>query len=432
VYDVNLIKSILKIGLNDIKCFVELSALPIEVFQEYVPLVTWAKRHYNQFGTLLTIDFLGTVSQKSEFLTHLFHQFRAINTKPATTADFAALLAMVKKEWSRERLVDEVKGAIKALEAKANPLLITERLTSNLQATLSTTQETFKRHQIKHDALTSVEDYQREQKEPRNLIPFGYKSLDQTAGGMKKGDLVLIIGPTGGGKSTLLVNFACNVFKAGYKVLFVSLEIPLRRMRARCHANLLGMDYGKLIQYTTEVPVYQHEVQKLFDDTYGEITVIDLPVATTATQLSNMIIKEAPDVLIVDYIGLMRSIRGNRSADWEEQMDIANELKMLARRHEIVVMTAAQFNRAGNERSGDDLRLGDISRSFGITNPAAFVFGIRKNGLYMNLSILKANDSDLTTMVLHANFNKMKLTEDTSRGYDSPDVAAFGGGVQLG
>lgn len=425
MHDASVIRSVLKIGLNDNKYFAELLTLPIAIFKEYEALVIWSRRHYQQFGTLLTVNVLNPIAKSNEFVTYLLHQFREINAAQVTPDDFPALLALLKGEWSRDRLIAEVSTAIKALEVKDNPILIAERLSTNIQLALSAAQEEFKRHQIKGDALQSVKDYEEEMAEPRNLIKFGYPTLDRVAGGMKKGDLVLIIGPTGGGKSTLLVNFACNIFRNGYKVLFVSLEIPLRRMRARCHANLLGMDYNQLVRYETGTKIYEQQVQQLFSDIYGEITILDLPLSTTAAQLSNMITKEEPDILIVDYIGLMHSSRGSKSTDWEEQMDIANELKMLARRHEIIVMTAAQFNRAGNERTGNDLRLGDISRSFGITNPAAFVFGIRKDADRMLLRILKSNDSEEASIVLRANFSKMMLAEDTTFQCNSGNMAAF-------
>lgn len=98
---------------------------------------------------------------------------------------------------------------------------------------------------------------------------------------------------------------------------------------------------------------------------------------------------------------------------------------MIARRYDITVITAAQFNRQGNERSGGDLRLGDISRSFNITNPCAFVFGIRIDGERMILRILKANDCEPVDLSLRANFQKMILTEEATWGGTNGQYQAF-------
>ena len=407
--DANIIKKLLKLGFENEKRFVELLPLPIDIFTGYEALVIWSRSYYNKFGTLLTPGLLQTLAKKSEFVAYLFHQFQEVMTEPVLDSEFPALLQLLKGAWSRSRLISEVSVAIKSLETKDDPILIAERLTSNLQLALSAAQEEFKRHQIKDEAMQSIEDYKKEKAEPLQLIKFGFPTLDADVGGMKKGDLVLVLGPTGGGKSTLLVNFACNAFKNGHKVLFVSLEIPLRRMRARFHANLLGIDYNRLIWYQVEPEEYEKQTPRLLDYK-GEITIIDLPLSTTAAQLSNLIIKEQPDVLIVDYIGLMTSIKGHKMDDWQEQMAIANELKMVARRQEIPIVTAAQFNKAGNERS--DLRLTDISRSFGVTNPCAFVFGIRVTGELMALRVLKANDSECPSLSLRVDFSKMLICEN--------------------
>ncbi len=55
----------------------------------------------------------------------------------------------------------------------------------------------------------------------KDIIPFGWKFIDKEVGGMRKGDLILLLSGQGVGKTTLLADAANNVSSSGYNVLHV-------------------------------------------------------------------------------------------------------------------------------------------------------------------------------------------------------------------
>jgi replicative DNA helicase len=401
---------LLKLGLANEKILVDLLLLPTDFFGEYSGLLYFAQNYYQRFNQLLTPTLMEQLVRQggSDALLQLQHQYNEVQNVPASEEDFQALFTLARAEHSRSSLAHSIEYAIGALERKESPFMISERLMAQLQSTMEIAQPTTRRHKLKEEALQVVDHYLKEGQETLNLVPFGFPTLDRELGGMKKGDLALVLGPTGGGKTTFLVNLACNLFLQNHKILFVTLEVPLRRMRSRFHARLLGMDYMRLLQYMVDPDTYRQNLQQLLQYS-GEVSIVDMPPGTTVSQIGGTIAREKPDIVFIDYIGLMNATK-NYNDDWQEQQSVANDLKALARRHEIIVVTAAQLNREGNLR--EDLRMGDTSRCFGLTNPSSFVFGIRIQGELMILRVLKANDAPVLTITLRANFSHMLLQEN--------------------
>ena len=58
------------------------------------------------------------------------------------------------------------------------------------------------------------------------LIKTGYDNLDKFSGGLTRGEITIVGGRPGHGKTTVLINMFANVLDAGYKAMFFSRELP--------------------------------------------------------------------------------------------------------------------------------------------------------------------------------------------------------------
>ena len=58
------------------------------------------------------------------------------------------------------------------------------------------------------------------------LLKTGYSSLDKFAGGLTRGEITIVGGRPGHGKTTVLINILANVLDAGHKAMFFSRELP--------------------------------------------------------------------------------------------------------------------------------------------------------------------------------------------------------------
>jgi replicative DNA helicase len=80
---------------------------------------------------------------------------------------------------------------------------------------------------ISYDDVLELAEKEIQETDPRSILGFGYKFLDGNLGGIFKGDLVLLGGITGTGKTTLAMNIGRNIAKKGGKVIVLALESRL-------------------------------------------------------------------------------------------------------------------------------------------------------------------------------------------------------------
>lgn len=75
-----------------------------------------------------------------------------------------------------------------------------------------------------------------------DVMKTGFDKLDELSGGFRKGELVLLGGYTGGGKTSLALNIALNVAKSGKRVVYFSLEMLKSEMHKRLVAMMTGFN----------------------------------------------------------------------------------------------------------------------------------------------------------------------------------------------
>ncbi len=197
---------------------------------------------------------------------------------------------------------------------------------------------------IGHEYLKDVEYRYRE--DNRKTIPTPWaKFNDLTQGGIGNGDLGLIFGSPGGGKSWCLVSLGAHAVSLGFNVLHYTLE--------------LGEDYvaKRYDAFFTRIPVntiHQHrdQVEETINRLPGKLIVKEYPIggATTSTLESHIQKSEnldiKPDLIIIDYIDLLSTKK--RSSDRKGELDhIYRSIKGLARQLNLPIWSVSQVNRAG-------------------------------------------------------------------------------------
>ena len=182
-----------------------------------------------------------------------------------------------------------------------------------------------------------------------NKMPSGYSQLDDVlGGGWAKKELYCFLGPPGIGKSIFLPNIGVKCLMNGYNVVHYSLEMSEDRYGMRYDAIASSITHGEL----TKKP---DEIKKKYD-IYKKATKSRLKIKEFPTSMASVLDIEAhleqlklyddftPDVIIVDYGDIMRSTRKTAGA-YEEQGWIFRELRGLAAKYNIVVITATQSRR---------------------------------------------------------------------------------------
>jgi replicative DNA helicase len=220
--------------------------------------------------------------------------------------------------------------------------------------------------------------------EPENKFPFGLKILNEiTNGGILKKTLNLIVAGINVGKTLSLIDLACWYSRCGLNVLYITLEMREEMILQRVDANMLEISLNKI--ETLGRDNYLTRMGEIHQKGYGKIKVKELPTGTGTTSRFRHLINELkmkqkfkPDIIIVDYIGIMDSsrLKVGSTNSYFYLKSIAEELRGLAVETDTAIWTAMQLTRAGVQNS--DAGITDIGESFGIPATADFILSVAR------------------------------------------------------
>ncbi len=194
------------------------------------------------------------------------------------------------------------------------------------------------------------------------FVPTGYQDLDKTlGGGMLNSGMYILAARPGMGKTTLAINIADRVARTGKSVLFVSLEMDPEQIEAKRLARETGIPGDRLLM---DCLTDEEEAQVA----YGADMVRALPVhfnqrdRVTVAQIEQMARRvKGLALIVIDYIGkIIPEDRGRRSNRVEYMTEISGDIKNLARRFRVPVLTLCQLNRAGADRKDQTPVLSDL------------------------------------------------------------------------
>lgn len=171
------------------------------------------------------------------------------------------------------------------------------------------------------------------------FISFGVPWMDEwTRGGARRKELILVGATPHAGKTHTLVWFGLQFLFEGMKVL-----------------DVIGEDLIQDVQAAYESGLAPEKATAALENLWlADVQDVKFGVAEIETIYNDLKAEgNAPDVIIVDHVDLMRSDISGR-ADWEAVSEVMLELKMFAKRTNTIVITASQANYGkdlkGNER----------------------------------------------------------------------------------
>lgn len=237
---------------------------------------------------------------------------------------------------------------------------------------------------VGHDFFEDYEARWMSYREKLAKIPFGIKILDMiTKGGVEKKTLNLIMAGVNVGKSLGLCQLAASYMTQGKNVLYVSMEMSQEMVAKRIDANLLDVSMDDIDDGVITYSTYKSRIEALNNKGLGKLIVKQFPTGGASVNHINALLNELwtkkqwkPDVIIVDYLGIMASsrIKVYSENSYTLVKAIAEELRGLAIEHDVPVWSAAQTNRNGWESS--DISMADIAESAGLAATADFILAV--------------------------------------------------------
>lgn len=229
-----------------------------------------------------------------------------------------------------------------------------------------------------------------------NGVTTGYTPVDLAMDGYNKDDLVVWLGRPGRGKSWLLLNQCHAAWMAGYKPLYVSMEMGgIQNMR-----RLLGIHSGINPTFikrgqigTLAQPILDRAAAELLEA--RPLQMVTANFSRTVDQIDNFIEQHLPDIVYIDagYLLSPKKQRYGSGGRRETISDVIEELKELGVNAGIPIVMTSQFNRQAEQRrrgsnqarrNGEavevdpisHLSLAEIGETDVIGQAASHVFGI--------------------------------------------------------
>ncbi len=182
-----------------------------------------------------------------------------------------------------------------------------------------------------------------------NGINTGFGLLQQITGGWQKQDLVYIASRPSMGKTAISIHFTKAAVKRGYKVLFFSLEmsdisIIDRMILGETDINPEDWRNGRISESDLQAYEEMNSVIRSW-----KLKVFDKP-GIKPSQINAICRKETPDMIVIDYIQLMKADSTNYQNRNLELGSISRDLKGTAKEFNIPVIALAQLNRGIDSR----------------------------------------------------------------------------------
>jgi replicative DNA helicase len=223
-------------------------------------------------------------------------------------------------------------------------------------------------------------------------VPTGLRDLDDKLGGLHQSDLIIIAGRPSMGKTSLATNIAFNAAKklqdSGKKssIAFFSLEMSSEQLSTRViseQARISSSDirrgrisdeqFDKFLETSkniAELPLYIDETPAI-------------SIAAMSNRARRIKRLFGLDMIVVDYIQLMRGTTYNKDGRVQEISQITQGLKAIAKELSIPVVALSQLSRQVEQRDDHKPQLADLRESGSIEQDADVVMFVYREGYYL-------------------------------------------------
>jgi replicative DNA helicase len=183
----------------------------------------------------------------------------------------------------------------------------------------------------------------------RHPIPMGIPGIDRLLkGGLAKGEIGVVLAPTGVGKSTILTKIANHAFNLGYNVLQIFFEDNPKVIQRKHFTLWTKIHPDDMSNKKEEVLMKVKEVEQKMDN---QLILEKLPSDTmTMSQIKNLIRKKIADgikvdMVLLDYIDCVVPEK-NLGDEWKSEGSVMRGFEAMCHELNLVGWTATQGNRS--------------------------------------------------------------------------------------
>ena len=223
-------------------------------------------------------------------------------------------------------------------------------------------------------------------------VPTGLRDLDDKLGGLHQSDLIIIAGRPSMGKTSLATNIAFhaanNIQDSGRKssVAFFSLEMSSEQLSTRILSEQAQISSNDIRRGRISNEQFDQFLET--SKNIAELPLfIDETPAISIAAMSNRARRikrlHGLDLVVVDYIQLMRGAFNNKDGRVQEISQITQGLKAIAKELGVPVVALSQLSRQVEQRDDHKPQLADLRESGSIEQDADVVMFVYRESYYL-------------------------------------------------
>jgi replicative DNA helicase len=345
---------------------------------------TWNAFHERPTARLITVraaeDFPDEEKRKPH-LVYALRIFKARSSAPKSALD------LLKKFVATVNLQLALEASAKALEKgkleEAEAALATVRRGTSLVKDYTHIKwiENFEERQ-------AARKFEKDHPDEFTTIPTGIKQLDRVlAGGVRKGEVGLVLATTGRGKSVMLTNLGHAGASRGYGVVYFALEMPAKQIAMRQDARWSNFQYNQFKSYDfkpTELRELHHKHKKALKHFHNKFHIVSMPVKSADIRTVRGVLDDLkedhgfiPDMILMDSGDHLKAVDKTLDSYRLQTAEVYWSLKQLAEEAGVVLWSSTHAGREwatesataeATSESYDKARIADIVMSLNDPN----------------------------------------------------------------
>lgn len=269
-----------------------------------------------------------------------------------STANAGYYAGQLREQQRRKGLADALKQGAEALKDATKPSTeladsIMGAITSSIQQAQEPEAPTMKNIILPY--IETVEARIKERREGiRKLAQFGLYSLDELVNEIRPGEVVVIAGRPGAGKTALALQLLRYSSVANKKpAAFFSMEMRrdevLDRLVAQSGAASVSALRGGYVS-NNEVDGVKEETARLYQ---APLSIYDgaQSLASIRSRIRREVAVHGLKIACIDYLGLIDTGSNSKTPRWERIGEVSRSFKLLALELGIVIVEVVQMNR---------------------------------------------------------------------------------------
>ena len=320
-----------------------------------------------------------------EMLAQAFHEARGLDHGGPYAEQIAA-------HARRRRLIDGLREAIAgAVDLTQDAAAITGRADTALTAFLEG------REEVQHvTPLDCVDEVIASFDRPRGGVRCGIiAEMDQALGTLNAGDLIIVAGRPGMGKTATAISYMWGAANLGHPVLFISAEMSWQALGGRLVADFCCTPTSSIpydVIRDGRPSAQQRQMVHRARDSLSRLPLrIQDQRCHTLAQIRRAIRRrkrqleadgQKLELVIVDYLQLISPDTPARS-EYEAVTEVSRTLKAMAKDEAVAIMALSQLSRAVEQRGEKRPQLSDLRQSGQIEQDADAVLFLMSPEYYL-------------------------------------------------